>query len=75
MFKNLIPITKINWVFLFRETISVYSECHIKSTNTICDQNTELLNIKVGYMVHIRYHRVLDIKVLSFAESTYYIQI
>jgi hypothetical protein len=34
---------------LFKETIAVYSENHTKHINTLCGQNPELLNIKVGF--------------------------
>jgi hypothetical protein len=29
-------ITKINWLMLFKETIAVYSENHMKPINIIC---------------------------------------
>jgi hypothetical protein len=41
-------ITKINWLTLFKEIIAVYSENHTKHINTLCGQNTELLNVEVG---------------------------
>jgi hypothetical protein len=33
---------------LFKEIIIVYSECHTKPINTLCEHNAELLIIKVG---------------------------
>jgi hypothetical protein len=33
---------------MFQEIIAVYSENHTKPINTLCGQNTELLNIKAG---------------------------
>jgi hypothetical protein len=33
---------------LFMEIIAVYSQNHINSINTLCGQNTELLNVKSG---------------------------
>jgi hypothetical protein len=48
MFKNPVPtskktqrlsIARIDWLMLFREIIAVYSENHIKTTNTLCGQN------------------------------------
>jgi hypothetical protein len=33
---------------LFREIIPVYSEGHMEVINTLCDQNAELLNVKMG---------------------------
>jgi len=32
---------------LYREIIAVCSEIHTKHINTLCDQNVELLNIKL----------------------------
>jgi hypothetical protein len=40
-------ITKINWLTLFKEIIAVYSENHMKSTNTLCWQNAEWLRFQV----------------------------
>ena len=36
---------------LYREIIAVYSEIHIKHTNTLSGQKIELLNVKL--VVHI----------------------
>jgi len=36
---------------LYREIIPVYSQIHTKHINTLCGQNVELLNAKLG--VHI----------------------
>jgi hypothetical protein len=33
---------------LFRLIIAVYSENHTKPINILCDQKTELLNVKFG---------------------------
>jgi hypothetical protein len=33
---------------LFREIITVYSDIHTQPINTICGQNAEKLNVKVG---------------------------
>ena len=33
---------------LYREIIAVCSEIHTKHTNTLCEQNVELLNVKAG---------------------------
>jgi hypothetical protein len=43
-----VSMTKIAWLLLCRETIAVYFEMHMKSINTVCGKNTELLNVKVG---------------------------
>jgi len=36
---------------LYRETIAVYSQIHTNHINTLCEQNIELLNVKLA--VHI----------------------
>jgi hypothetical protein len=41
-------MTTINWLIPFVEEIAVYSENHKKPMNTLCEQNAELLNVKVG---------------------------
>jgi hypothetical protein len=41
-------MTTINWLTLFWETISVYSENHTKHINTLSGQNAELLIAKAG---------------------------
>jgi lipoate-protein ligase B len=33
---------------MFMEIIPVYSKNHNKTINTLCQQHTELLNVKVG---------------------------
>jgi hypothetical protein len=33
---------------LFKETIGVYNENHMKPKNTLCEQNSELLIVKMG---------------------------
>jgi hypothetical protein len=35
---------------MFGEIIAFYSENYMKSTNTLCGQTTDLLNIKAGYI-------------------------
>jgi hypothetical protein len=32
----------------FKEIIAIYSENHMKHTNTLCRQNAELFNVKAG---------------------------
>jgi hypothetical protein len=59
-------ITKINWLTLFKEIIAVYTENHMKHINTLCGQNSELLNVKVGG-TH-SYHRVKSRKERQFLE-------
>jgi hypothetical protein len=45
---QLFTITKINWLTLFKEIIAVFTENHMKSINTLCGQNAELLVTKAG---------------------------
>jgi hypothetical protein len=45
---QLLFLTQINRLILFKEIITVYYENHIKPTNTLCGQNTELLFVKAG---------------------------
>jgi hypothetical protein len=42
----------MKWLILFREIITVYSGNHAKPINTLCGQNAELLNVKVGGKYH-----------------------
>jgi hypothetical protein len=39
-------VTKINWLTLFKEIISVYSENRSKPLHTFCGQNAKLLRVK-----------------------------
>jgi hypothetical protein len=39
---------KFNWLMVFKEMITVYSENHMEPTNTLCGQNAELLISKLG---------------------------
>jgi hypothetical protein len=41
-------ITKISWLTLFKEIITVYYENQTKPINIFYGQNVELLNVKVG---------------------------
>ena len=34
---------------LYREIIAVCGQIHIKHINTLCGQNVELLNVKLGF--------------------------
>jgi hypothetical protein len=40
--------TKINWLMLFGEIITVYFENHTKPINKFCGQNAELIIAKAG---------------------------
>jgi CRISPR/Cas system-associated protein endoribonuclease Cas2 len=42
---------KTSQLMLYREIIAVCSEIHTKHINTLCEQNVELLNVKL--VVHI----------------------
>jgi hypothetical protein len=48
---QLISITKISWLMLFKEIIALCSENYTKHINTLCGQNEELLIVK--QVVHI----------------------
>jgi hypothetical protein len=43
-----ISITRINWLMMFKEIITVYSENHMKPINILCGQNEELMIVKSG---------------------------
>jgi hypothetical protein len=45
---NTVLVVKLNVLMLSREIITVCSEIHTKHGNTLCGQNTELLNVKPG---------------------------
>jgi hypothetical protein len=53
------PLLKENTTFLHykikKEMITVYSENHTKSINTLCGQNAELLIAKVGNICNYRW--------------------
>jgi hypothetical protein len=40
-------ITKITWLVLFMDIITVYSENHTKPINTVCGKNT-VIDVKAG---------------------------
>jgi len=42
-FKAYAIIAKTSWIILFRDTITVYFQKHLKHINTLCDQNTYFL--------------------------------
>ena len=42
---------KTSQLMLYKEIMAVCSQIHIKHINTLCGQNVELLNVKLG--VHI----------------------
>ena len=49
--KHTISVIKTSQLMLYREIMAVCSEIHTKHINTLCGQNIELVNIKLG--VHI----------------------
>jgi hypothetical protein len=58
---------------LYMEIIAVCSEIHTKHTNTLCGQNVELLNVKLGG----RYsnHWVYEILVIKTSQLIHYREI
>ena len=42
-----VPVIKTNQSVLYSEIIAVCSQIHTKHINTMCEQNVELLNIKL----------------------------
>jgi len=46
-----ISVIKTSQLMLYREIIAICSEIHTKYINTLCEQNVELLNVKLA--VHI----------------------
>jgi hypothetical protein len=54
---QLVSITTVSWLTLFKETIPVYCENHAKHIIPSVATNSELLNVKVGGAY--RYHSVL----------------
>jgi len=47
--KHSVSVTKTDELILYREIIAVCSEIHKKKhVNTLCGQNAELLNVKLG---------------------------
>jgi hypothetical protein len=49
--KHSVSVIKTSQLMLYREILAVCSQIHTKHTNTLCGQNTELLNVKLA--VHI----------------------
>jgi hypothetical protein len=61
MFKNLVrtakktqhlTVPKVNWLMLFKEITAVYSENHMKPTNTFRGQNTYFICKEGGTYNH-----------------------
>jgi hypothetical protein len=48
IFKNLFPTANKTQHSLLRKKITVWSENHMKHTNTLRKHNSELLNVKAG---------------------------
>ena len=56
---------------LCREIIAVCSEIHTKHINTLCGQNVELLNVKLGvYIVTTGFYRVMNVTANQLAEQS-----
>jgi len=47
-FRGLNLYYKTSQLMLYREIMAVCSEIHTKHINTLCGQNVELLNVKLG---------------------------
>jgi hypothetical protein len=47
----------MNWLTLFTEIIAIYRQNHLKTTNTLCGQNAQLLTMKTDntYSYHLVY--------------------
>jgi len=43
-------VIKTNQLMMYKAKAAVCSEIHAKYINTLCGQNTELLNVKLGGM-------------------------
>jgi hypothetical protein len=41
-------MTTISWLMLLREMIAVYYDNHTKHIHTLCGQNAEVMNVKLG---------------------------
>jgi hypothetical protein len=46
-----VSVIKSSQLMLYRETIAVCSQIHIKHINTLCEQNVELLNVKLAVRI------------------------
>jgi hypothetical protein len=46
--KHNATLININLLMMFMEIIAVYFENHTKPINILCEQNADLLNVKVG---------------------------
>jgi len=53
---------------LYREIIAVCSQIHTKHISTLCEQNLELLNVKLG--VHIVTTELQSVKFLSYKKQS-----
>jgi len=43
-----VSVIKTSQLMLYREIIAVCSQIHTKNTNSLCGQNIELLNVRLG---------------------------
>jgi hypothetical protein len=48
---NTISVIKTSYLMLYREIFAVCSQIHTKHTNTLCEQNVELLNVKLVVLI------------------------
>ena len=47
-YQQFLSVIKTSQLMLYREIIDVCSQIHTKHINTLCGQNVELLNVKLG---------------------------
>jgi hypothetical protein len=49
---RILLLLAVNRVLLYGEIVALFSEFHTEYINTLCGQNVELLNVKLGGTVH-----------------------
>jgi hypothetical protein len=60
-----VSMTTINWLLLFKETVAVYTDNHMKTTNTLCWQNAELMFKQVEH-IPLCFKGLMQIRSLAF---------
>jgi hypothetical protein len=56
------------------EIIAIYSENHTKSINTLCGQNAEILNIKVGGRYKIPLCFKAQLNIFTHKDNSYLVR-
>ena len=46
--KHSVSVIKTSQLMRYREIIAVFSQIHTKHINTLCGQNVEIFNVKIG---------------------------